>query len=83
MKDSRHREAISQLYRVWERYETPPTDENLMLDYFQKLMAEINPIFEANQDDPVTAEITLALAQGLSNLATKITKEKGTQNDPV
>ena len=78
MKDQKHRDAFTDIYRVYERYETPPRDPDVMRDYVAKLNVELNQVFNKYSDNPVAVRMCFALLDGL----VEIMDSYGTKNPP-
>jgi len=75
MKDQRLREMMGKLYRLIERYETPPiiryTDE--AEEYFLGALNECRKIYN-DYDNPYARELILAFYQALGELFKSVNK---------
>lgn len=76
MKDPANREIMARLYRLWEKYETPPqvTGGAELSPYFQAILRDIERDFAEYKDSVFAQELTSALYFALGVYANKVNK---------
>lgn len=67
MTNPQHREMMSELYRLWEKYENPPkviyTEDSV--EFWNKVCNDTTLLYNKYHDDPVAKELLIAFYSGL------------------
>ncbi len=67
MKNPKHRDFMSELYRLWEKYETVPkviyTEDSAA--YWEKVCADVTEIYNKYSEDPISEELLIGFYKGM------------------
>lgn len=76
MRDPKNRDVMSQLYRIMEKYETPPVscDHEGSIEYFETVMFDVKKVFDANVGNEFAEKLCLALYDAIGERFKKSTK---------
>lgn len=65
MQEQRHRDMFTDLYRLYEKYEVPPTSMTLLKTYFADLIADLEKYYIKYEHEPVAVRLSFGLLEGL------------------
>ena len=69
MKQQVHRDMFTDLYRIYEKYETCPDTTEARDAYFKSLLSDLNAYYDKYEREPIAVRLSFGLLEGLTDAA--------------
>ena len=69
MQQQVHRDMFTDLYRIYEKYETCPDTTEARDAYFKSLLVDLNAYYDKYEREPIAVRLSFGLLEGLTDAA--------------